>query len=161
MTQQPSTASTSSSLIGESSLVAVNSIVTPSWPAISQRCHWLSWSQLCPQPSVFPTIPHLHSSAALATFALSLTALAPCRYYYAEKGTDGRGGGFLNGALEDGFLKVNQSDVKFSLMWANQDWVDVHPAKRGWSNTYRSVCCCCCVLHGALTWIWQIRPAAF
>ena len=47
------------------------------------------------------------------------------RYYYAEKGTDGRGGGFLNGALEDGFLKVNQSDVKFSLMWANQDWVDV------------------------------------
>ena len=60
------------------------------------------------------------------------------RYYYAEKGSNGRGGGFLNGALEGGFLNVQQSDVQFVLMWANQDWVDVHPAKRGWSNTYRA-----------------------
>eukprot|EP00037_Helgoeca_nana_P033810 m.419521 g.419521 ORF g.419521 m.419521 type:complete len:462 (+) comp31601_c0_seq1:62-1447(+) len=59
-------------------------------------------------------------------------------YYYAEKGTQGNGGGFLNGALEDGFLQVEQSDLKFSLMWANQDWVDVHPAKRGWSSTGRA-----------------------
>ena len=22
-------------------------------------------------------------------------------------------------------------------MWANQDWVDVHPAKKGWHSTYR------------------------
>lgn len=28
--------------------------------------------------------------------------------------------------------------MKFALMWANQDWVDVHPAKRGWHGTYRA-----------------------
>lgn len=67
-----------------------------------------------------------------------LTACTRCRYYYAEKGTQGNGGGFLNGALEDGFLQVEQSDLTFSLMWANQDWVDVHPAKRGWSSTGRA-----------------------
>jgi len=60
-------------------------------------------------------------------------------YWYAEKGTapDGKGGGFLNGALEDGFLKLTDTKMKFSLMWANQDWVDVHPAKRGWHSTGR------------------------
>ena len=55
-------------------------------------------------------------------------------FYYKEvQGT------FLAGALEDGFLKApNRHRLKFCLMWANQDWVDVHPAKRGWSNTYRA-----------------------
>jgi hypothetical protein len=28
--------------------------------------------------------------------------------------------------------------MKFALMWANQDWVDIHPAKRGWHGTYRA-----------------------
>ena len=27
--------------------------------------------------------------------------------------------------------------MQFALMWANQDWVDVHPAKRGWHSTGR------------------------
>lgn len=45
-----------------------------------------------------------------------------CRYYYAEKGSGGVGGGFLNGALEDGYLEVDQTDLQFALMWANQDW---------------------------------------
>lgn len=40
-------------------------------------------------------------------------------------------GAFLQRALEEGFLKAkNNSDLKFSLMWANHDWVDIHPAKR-------------------------------
>lgn len=53
----------------------------------------------------------------------------------------GKGGGtFLAGALEDGFLKASNKDkMQFSLMWANQDWVDVHPAKLGWNGCYRWV----------------------
>lgn len=45
-------------------------------------------------------------------------------YWYAEKGTDGKGGAFLNGALDDGFLPLtagsNATKLKFALMWANQ-----------------------------------------
>eukprot|EP01048_Picozoa_sp_COSAG05_P013618 COSAG05_NODE_1467_length_4795_cov_1.624574_1_plen_397_part_00 len=67
-------------------------------------------------------------------------------YWYAspktpmiETDSQGPGGGtFLAGALEKGFLQApNKDKMKFAMMWANQDWVDVHPAKRGWSNTYR------------------------
>lgn len=60
-------------------------------------------------------------------------------YWYAEKGHGAKGGGFLNGALDDGFLQIppGGTDMKFSLMWANQDWVDIHPAKRGWHGTGR------------------------
>jgi len=51
----------------------------------------------------------------------------------------GAGGGtFLAGALEDGFLKApNREKMQFALMWANQDWVDLHPAKKGWNGCYR------------------------
>jgi hypothetical protein len=68
-------------------------------------------------------------------------------YWYASPassniGTDlqGPGGGpFLDGALNGGFLKAsNRNEMKFALMWANQDWVDIHPAKKGWHSTYRS-----------------------
>eukprot|EP00041_Stephanoeca_diplocostata_P006759 m.93001 g.93001 ORF g.93001 m.93001 type:complete len:334 (+) comp16527_c1_seq4:105-1106(+) len=61
-------------------------------------------------------------------------------YWYTEKGEGGTGGGFLNGALDNGFMPISESanKMKFALMWANQDWVDIHPAKRGWSSTGRS-----------------------
>ena len=49
------------------------------------------------------------------------------------------GAPFLGGALNDGFLKAaNRHKMQFALMWANQDWVDIHPAKLGWHNTARS-----------------------
>ena len=39
-------------------------------------------------------------------------------------------GPFLNRALENGYLKSpNNQDVRFALMWANHDWIDLHPAK--------------------------------
>ena len=39
-------------------------------------------------------------------------------------------GPFLERALEAGFLgAANQQRLKFSLMWANHDWVDIMPAK--------------------------------
>jgi hypothetical protein len=52
----------------------------------------------------------------------------------------GPGGGvFLGGALNDGFLKAqNNEKMLFALMWANQDWVDLHPAKKGWHGCYRA-----------------------
>lgn len=45
-------------------------------------------------------------------------------YYYND-------GPFLNRCLEDGFLKAaNNGRLKFALMWANHDWLDIQPAKR-------------------------------
>lgn len=64
------------------------------------------------------------------------------RYWYVQNetrnGVGGDNGGvFLGGALEDGFLKAaNRDDIEFSLMWANQDWVDV-------SGMGRNACCPC------------------
>jgi len=40
-------------------------------------------------------------------------------------------GPFLADALDRGFLKAaNNSRVQFALMWANHDWLDIHPAKQ-------------------------------
>ncbi|WNR45965.1 glycosyltransferase WbsX family protein [Paenibacillus roseipurpureus] len=41
------------------------------------------------------------------------------------------GGPFLNAALEKGFMQAtNNNRLKFSLMWANHDWVNLFPLKR-------------------------------
>jgi hypothetical protein len=41
-------------------------------------------------------------------------------------------GPFLNQCLDDGFLKAkNSGKIKFALMWANHDWVDIHPYTSG------------------------------
>lgn len=40
-------------------------------------------------------------------------------------------GPFLNGGLEQGFLKAaNNNRLKFSIMWANHDWINIFPYKR-------------------------------
>lgn len=40
-------------------------------------------------------------------------------------------GPFLNAALDKGFLRAPNNDrIKFALMWANHDWLDIHPAKQ-------------------------------
>lgn len=39
-------------------------------------------------------------------------------------------GPYLSRALDEGFLGAPNSDrMRFALMWANHDWVDIHPAK--------------------------------
>ncbi len=46
-------------------------------------------------------------------------------YYYND-------GPFLERCLDNGYLKArNHSKVKFALMWANHDWIDIHPYHRG------------------------------
>src|SRR3546814_18542149 len=41
-------------------------------------------------------------------------------------------GPFLNRCIDEGFLHAeNRNEIKFALMWANHDWVDIHPYKRG------------------------------
>src|SRR3546814_14637775 len=41
-------------------------------------------------------------------------------------------GPFLNRCIDEGFLHAeNRNKIKFALMWANHDWVDIHPYKRG------------------------------
>ncbi|MBN8526778.1 MAG: glycoside hydrolase family 99-like domain-containing protein [Planctomycetes bacterium] len=45
-------------------------------------------------------------------------------YYWYEDGP------FLEAQLEHGFLQApNRRRLKFALMWANHDWLDIHPAK--------------------------------
>lgn len=46
-------------------------------------------------------------------------------YYYND-------GPFLAAPIDRGFLKArNNSRLKFALMWANHDWLDIHPYRRG------------------------------
>lgn len=41
-------------------------------------------------------------------------------------------GPFLNRCLDEGFLKAENCErIKFGLMWANHDWLDIHPYTRG------------------------------
>ncbi len=41
-------------------------------------------------------------------------------------------GPFLERGLDEGFLKAKNNDrLKFALMWANHDWVDIHPYRKG------------------------------
>ncbi len=45
-------------------------------------------------------------------------------------------GAFLNRALEEGYLQAGNNDrLKFSLMWANHDWINIFPYKRGMDHT--------------------------
>ena len=46
-------------------------------------------------------------------------------YYYYDDGP------FLEHCLNDGFLRAENVDrLKFCLMWANHDWLDIHPCPR-------------------------------
>ena len=46
-------------------------------------------------------------------------------YYYND-------GPFLERPIDNGFLKApNNARLKFAFMWANHDWIDIHPYKRG------------------------------
>lgn len=41
-------------------------------------------------------------------------------------------GPFLNRAIDEGFLQAENVDsISFALMWANHDWTDIHPYKKG------------------------------
>ena len=40
-------------------------------------------------------------------------------------------GPFLERGLDEGFLKAaNNERIKFSIMWANHDWIDIQPYKK-------------------------------
>ena len=46
-------------------------------------------------------------------------------YYYDD-------GPFLERPIDEGFLKAeNNSRIKFAFMWANHDWLEIHPYHRG------------------------------
>ena len=41
-------------------------------------------------------------------------------------------GPFLNRCIDEGFLNAENCErIQFGLMWANHDWVDIHPYRRG------------------------------
>lgn len=42
-------------------------------------------------------------------------------------------GPFLNKPLDEAFLKAkNSNDISFSVMWANHDWMEIHPLSRAY-----------------------------
>ncbi|MFD2599008.1 glycoside hydrolase family 99-like domain-containing protein [Sphingobacterium corticis] len=44
---------------------------------------------------------------------------------------------FLNRCLDEGFLQAkNTNDIKFSLMWANHDWMELYPYTSGTKHDY-------------------------
>lgn len=44
-------------------------------------------------------------------------------------------GPFLNKCLDEGFLKAtNNQNINFSLMWANHNWLDIHPLPLAYYN---------------------------
>lgn len=46
-------------------------------------------------------------------------------YWYDDHGA------YLHRALEEGFLRAPNNDrLKFAIMWANHDWLDIQPAQR-------------------------------
>jgi hypothetical protein len=50
-------------------------------------------------------------------------------YYYDD-------GPFLDRPIDRGFLKAkNNRRLKFAFMWANHDWIDIHPYRRGAPQT--------------------------
>ncbi len=52
-------------------------------------------------------------------------------YYYND-------GPFLDRPIDRGFLKApNNSRLRFAFMWANHDWEDIHPYRRGAERTRR------------------------
>ena len=58
-----------------------------------------------------------------------LTAFIFDWYYYDD-------GPFLERGLEQGFMKApNRDRLKFGLMWANHDWIDIFPYKLGAPRT--------------------------
>jgi hypothetical protein len=48
------------------------------------------------------------------------------------------GADFLNGALDRGYLPLEDHPVSFALHWANHDWTDVFPAREGGEPTLLS-----------------------
>jgi hypothetical protein len=67
--------------------------------------------------------PEVFSKKIAAAQQHGVDALLFDWYWYED-------GPFLNRALENGYLKTsNNRDVQFALMWANHDWIDLHPAK--------------------------------
>jgi hypothetical protein len=67
--------------------------------------------------------PHVFETKISAAAEHGLTHLIFDWYWY-------EGRPFLHRALENGYWKAsNSSQLKFCLMWANHDWLDLHPAK--------------------------------
>lgn len=67
--------------------------------------------------------PEVFSKKIAAAHQHGVDALIFDWYWYED-------GPYLNRAIDNGYLKApNNKDVRFALMWANHDWIDLHPAK--------------------------------
>jgi len=68
--------------------------------------------------------PQVMQKKIAAAADYGVTAFIFDWYWYED-------GPYLQRALEGGFLRSANGDrQKFALMWANHDWIDIHPAKR-------------------------------
>lgn len=69
--------------------------------------------------------PKVMAQKIAAASSAGITSFIFDWYYYND-------GPFLNRCLDEGFLRAkNRNKIHFSLMWANHDWLELHPATRG------------------------------
>lgn len=67
--------------------------------------------------------PHVFAQKIDAAAAHGITSFIFDWYYYND-------GPYLQRGLEEGYLGAPNNDrMKFALMWANHDWIDIHPAR--------------------------------
>ena len=70
------------------------------------------------------SMPEIAAKKIAAAADHAVDALIFDWYWYED-------GPFLNRCLEQGFMRAeNMERIKFGLMWANHDWLDIHPWKR-------------------------------
>ena len=125
------TGSTTSFLIGES----LQYYYTTQCIALHNQCtlHLVVHQTItCPHSLTYAR-SHSRSRSRTRTCTRSLArshrSPANTRYWYNETSSFGPKGLFQDGALEEGFLKApNRAKMDFALMWASQEWMDVHPA---------------------------------
>jgi hypothetical protein len=109
--------------------------------ARNEKAHGAGWTEWNLVKAARPRFPNHHQPKVPqwgygdeATVEVFRTKLAAAKehavdalifdWYWYEDGP------FLNRALDNGYLKApNNHDVRFALMWANHDWIDLHPAK--------------------------------
>ena len=69
--------------------------------------------------------PHAMAQKIAAAADHGIDAFIFDWYYYND-------GPFLERPIDNGFLKAgNNHRLQFALMWANHDWTDIHPYRRG------------------------------
>lgn len=126
-----------------SALYEIGTYYFPNWHVdpLNEKTHgrgWTEWRLVQRAEPKFqghqqPKVPEwgYENEADAAVFAKKIDAAANHAInYFIFDWYWFNGKPFLNGALDHGYLgATNRGRLKFCLMWANQNWVNLHPAR--------------------------------